>query len=395
MHKVFSKALNKTIETSRIIGDINETADGPCVVFFAGIHGNEPSGVFALKQVFEEIRGLETPIKGKFIGLAGNLWALEHNERFHKADLNRMWDLERIESLENGSFDPSSEDEKEQVELFAEIQKVINTHSGPFYFFDLHTTSSPTIPFLTVNDSLLNRKYCQQYPLPMILGIEEYLDGPLLSYLNEEGYVSFGFESGQHDQLSSIENHISFIYLSLVFTGVLEVHNIDFDLHFNRVKQHHSIYEIFHRYQLKLDEKFKMEPGFENFEAVKKGTQLAISDDRSIFADQDTTIFMPLYQPKGEDGFFEIRTIPRIFLQLSTLVRKIRLDHILPFLPGISWISSKQESLQINLKTARFLAKPILHLMGYRSKRVDRNHLIATNRESQSRTIEYKQTDWF
>ena len=39
---------------------------------------------------------------------------------------------------------------------------------------------------------------------PIVLGIEEYLQGPLLSYINTLGYVSLGFESGQHDNKQAI-----------------------------------------------------------------------------------------------------------------------------------------------------------------------------------------------
>ncbi|MFY0606066.1 MAG: succinylglutamate desuccinylase/aspartoacylase family protein [Cyclobacteriaceae bacterium] len=392
MPKIFSKALNTSISTDRIIGKMG--GEGPCVVFFGGIHGNEPSGVFALKQVFEELERSQVKTQGQFIGLAGNLWALERNERFQHEDLNRMWNSERIQAMKEGNFHPKTEDEKQQLSLFSTLVEIINNHSGPYYFFDLHTTSSETTPFLTVNDSLLNRQFCEQYPVPMILGIEEYLDGPLLSYLNEEGYVSFGFESGQHDELSSINNHVSFIYLSLVFAGVLDASDINFQHHLASIEHSNSIYEIFHRHQLSSNESFQMTPGFSNFERVKKGTQLAVSNGVPIIAAENTTLFMPLYQPKGEDGYFEIRVVPKIFLRLSTLFRLLRLDRILPYLPGISWTTSQKESLKIDLKIARFLAKSILHLMGYRSKTENGGYLIAKNREARSRSSEYKGARW-
>jgi hypothetical protein len=84
-----------------------------------------------------------------------------------------------------GTFKPNNEDEKQQLFIQETINLILEEESGPFYFFDLHTTSSDTIPFITVNDSLLNREFTSMYPLPSILGIEEYLEGPLLSYINE------------------------------------------------------------------------------------------------------------------------------------------------------------------------------------------------------------------
>jgi predicted deacylase len=55
MTKVFSKALNETIEVDRIIGEIKGTQPGPTLIFTAGIHGNEPSGIFALHKVLKEV----------------------------------------------------------------------------------------------------------------------------------------------------------------------------------------------------------------------------------------------------------------------------------------------------------------------------------------------------
>ena len=110
-----------------------------------------------------------------------------------------------IEALSKDNFQPVNEDEIELAELFALIQEIIQNQSGPLYFFDLHTTSSQSIPFIPVNDSLINRAFAQQYPLPLILGIEEYIEGPVLSYINELGFVSFGFEGGQHTDPISVK----------------------------------------------------------------------------------------------------------------------------------------------------------------------------------------------
>src|SRR5690606_7416931 len=118
-------------------------------------------------------------------------------ERFESEDLNRLWTRSRMKKLPTNPGSAENKDIAEQVEINKVIQTILTNEEGPFYFFDLHTTSSETLPFLTINDSLLNRAFTTQYPLPIILGIEEYLDGPVLSYINELGYVAFGFEAGQ------------------------------------------------------------------------------------------------------------------------------------------------------------------------------------------------------
>ena len=51
MAEVHSKALNRSITVDRIIGQLIGEERGPCIIYTGGIHGNEPSGIFALQQV--------------------------------------------------------------------------------------------------------------------------------------------------------------------------------------------------------------------------------------------------------------------------------------------------------------------------------------------------------
>ena len=396
MGNIYSKALNKHLNVDRVIGQIEGDNPGPCLIFIGGIHGNESSGVFALQQVMQNLEEKNIAIRGTVIALTGNLRALERSQRFHQADLNRLWVGKKVEALEQGTFEPSNEDEIQQAELYRIIKNLLLTKTGPFYFFDLHTTSSKSTPFLTVNDSLLNRKFTQQYPVPMILGIEEFLDGPLLSYINELGYVSFGFESGQHDEISSVKNHIAFTYLSLVFSGVVAKESIPFLQYFKSLgNMTGNIYEIYHQYKINQDESFVMQPDFVNFQSIAKGEHLATSNGQPVNAPEHTLIFMPLYQKQGDDGFFMIRRIRPIYLNLSALLRKLHVDKVLHYLPGIRRSSGNADTLILNLKIARFFTKQFLHILGYRSKKKDKTHLTIKSREANSKKKDYKEELWY
>ena len=212
MTPVYSKALKKSTSVNRIIGKIVGDEKQPTIVFFAGIHGNETSGVFALQEIFKNIESLN--IQGSIYGISGNLKALELNKRYVDEDLNRIWTHDKLDYLKNNP--KLNIEEQEQIELFDILKDIITTNSGPLYFIDFHTTSSKTLPFITINDALINRKFSKLFPVPIVLGIEEYLNGPLLSYINELGFVSLGFESGQHDEVQAVSNHVSFAYLALV-----------------------------------------------------------------------------------------------------------------------------------------------------------------------------------
>ncbi|MBQ4821037.1 succinylglutamate desuccinylase/aspartoacylase family protein [Aquimarina sp. MMG016] len=398
MVKVYSKALKESIKIDRIIGSFKGSIQGPTLIFIGGIHGNEPAGVFALDQVLKELEKQELSCIGNIYAISGNLQALESGKRYYKEDLNRVWTSDRMNGLCSGTIQAINEDVYEQIGIYKTIIKILETEKGPFYFFDLHTTSSKTTPFLTVNDSLLNRKFTMQYPVPMILGIEEYLNGPLLSYINELGYISFGFEGGQHNDPLSIKNHVAFIYLSMIFTGCIDKSQINYHYYYkqlaNSCENPNQIFEIFYRHNVQSEENFSMEPGFINFQKVNKNQKLATHNAQTIFAPKSGRVFMPLYQNQGDDGFFVIKEVLPLFLHLSSLLRKIRFDHILPIFPGIRWISNKKDALRVNLKVARFFTKQFFHLIGYRSKQIDKTHLIVKNRETASRKKEYKNAVW-
>jgi predicted deacylase len=393
MPEVYSKALDKSVTVDRIIGELHGTSKGPTIVFFAGIHGNEPAGIFALKQVLDKVKDM--PLFGHVYAVAGHLWALEKGVRYDKQDLNRLWTVDLIADLW-AEKSGESEDTKQQRDIFKVVGAILKKETGPFYFVDLHTTSSESIPFLTVNDSLLNRKYAMQYPAPMILGVEEYLEGPLLSYLNERGYVSFGFEGGQHDSREAIDNHVAFIYLTLAYTGVASA--VPVKEYYQKLaataESSASVFEIYFRYNIEDDEDFVMMPGFVNFQRYQKGMTLATSNGKPIVAEANGRILMPRYQGKGNDGYFLIRRTPTFFFWLSAILRKLKLDHLLPLLPGVQWVKEGRDILIVDKRVARFLAKSFFHLMGYRTRQLDGDHLIVKNRESVALKEDYRGAPW-
>jgi len=367
---------------------------GPTLIFIGGIHGNEPSGVDALKQLFEQWQTQREDLCGTVYGLAGNLKALAAGVRYIDRDLNRMWTAEKVNSSET-SLDV---EDLELQELYKVIQHILETETGPFYFFDLHTTSGQTQPFLTVNDSILNRSYTEQYPLPIVLGIEEYLDGPLLSYINQLGYVAFGFEAGQHTDPRSIENHIAFCQLSLHYTGVLPLEQQLLNKLEEQLKPKAPIrvhfYEIIYRYGIQAGTSFNMDPGLENFDAIDTLQPMAWQGETRLSTPVSGYVFMPLYQGKGDDGFFVVQAIPERFLRWSATLRKYRTDRLLTLLPGVNWLGPDRTALMVDLRIARFFTKKIFHLLGYRSRNLDGKHLVMTNREQASRTEDYLSSPW-
>ncbi len=384
----------------RILGHIKGREPGPVLVFFGGIHGNEPSGVEALEQVFREFSRNPLPVKGHVYGIAGNIPALLQNKRYLEKDLNRTWFKEDIEALEKGDQKQKTTEDLQMLEILGVIRDLLNAHEAPFYFIDFHTTSSKTLPFITINDAMINRKFARQFPVPIILGIEEYLEGPVLNYINEYGYVSLGFESGQHASEEARVNSVAFFWLSLVFSGALEADQVGlYDTYLSELKQsaanNRNFYEITERYAVESGDTYEMEPGFSSFEAVKKETLLAEHNGHPVVANKKGILFMPLYQKQGAEGYFMIRRIPKWALALSGALRKVKADHLLASLPGVSWKNGEKIQLLVNLRVARFYSKAIFHLLGFRNRTLDRDHVLIKNREKVARNDLYEDAPWY
>lgn len=377
--------LGKTYQTDRVIGDLGDSANGPTLVFFGGIHGNERTGVVALQRVFEHLRTSQVQLQGRVLGLAGNLPALAANRRCIDLDLNRIWTREQMRTQ---IADSTHSEHRDRAELSQLIDGILAL-PGEKYFFDLHTTSSPSVPFIAINDQMANRNFARQFPVQKILGIEEYLEGPLLSYLNDFGHVAFAFEAGQHTDPESVDVHVAFIRLAMLQAGLFPNDKAEdqdrFQSELALLKkvshQEHGFFEVVHREAIREVDHFEMESGFENFSPIRKRQLLAtnrLGEIRSKFRAQ---IFMPLYQAEGNDGFFVIRRIPGWALWMSRLLRGISLDKFLVCLPGVRWHDQAQQTLIVNKRVAFLLRNQIFHLLGYRRKQDLEGHVLFSRRE--------------
>lgn len=397
MTEVYSKALGRSLSINRTIAEIHGSEKGPTVVFFGGIHGNEVSGVFALKEVFNTIPANTIPVKGSIYAISGNLKALKKGQRFIDKDLNRIWTLDNIYNKSSSAF---VAEDQEQDEILKLLEDIVYQNQPPFYFIDIHSTSSKSIPFITINDALINRRFSELFPVPIVLGIEEYLEGPLLSYINQLGYVSLGIEVGQHDEKESIQNAVAFINLALVFTRSIKTEDmVGFRIYFNMLeelcKDKCSFFEVKYREQLMAGDSFAMCGDFDSFQEISKGQLLAHKNSELINARENGLIFMPQYQKQGEDGFFIIRKINPFFLNLSTILRKLKVYNLLALFPGVRWKNKTHGILEVNLKIAKFFAKSISHLLGFRIKKMINNRMLMYNREKVARTKDYRTVRWF
>lgn len=377
------------LNVNRILYEHHGDPDQPCVVVFCGVHGNEKAGIKALDRMLPFLES--AVLTGSVFVLSGNIPALVSNQRFIDKDLNRLWKREVIHPVYTlGSGISENRDRKE---LLALISGITQSFTGALYFVDIHTTSAPSVPFVTMDDSLINRRFTTVFPVPVVLGIEEYLQGALLSYINQLGFVSLGFEAGEHRSEQSVTNAESFLYLVFSVSGILTGHEQLIKKHWNILAKssgkYRGFFEVTYKYTIGVDEHFTMRSGYENFQSLSAGETIAESDGVPVKTGKEALIFMPLYQEQGEDGYFFVRKIPSWVLRVSAGLRLLRSDSLLTLLPGVSWVDESKHALRVDLRVARFLARPFFHLLGYRELSEDTNHLLLYNRERASQKERY------
>ncbi len=359
-------------ENERLYWSYTAGKPGPVLVLMVGMHGNEPAGVIAVKRIAEKFRKFEGEFYGSVYAIAGNLKALEQGVRYIDTDLNRLWELfntSRDYSQRNGAAKPA--EYKESLEIKRVIEAILNRHADNlenFVFADLHTTSSRSCAFILLNDTLENREIARKFPVPQILGIEENIQGTLLSYINNLGFRALGFEAGAHQDELSIERSEAFLHLLLHHAGNIELTDSELRKQSDIIEVYENVpntyYEVIHHKMVDNAMDFQMIEGFENFLPIEKNRPLAYEHGNLIRAPKSGRIFMPLYQKKGRDGFLIIKEVSPFWLEVSGYLRRSSVHKILRFLPGVKQTGNR--SFEVDLNVARFLVKDIFHLLGYR-----------------------------
>lgn len=362
------------------IGD----AAGPTLIVVGGLHGNESAGVFALRNVASTLRDQSDRIRGRVVFLSGNTRALFEGKRYIEHDLNRAWTPSAMSRVGSQELLQTSEG-IELTELDSILDSILITARDEVYVLDLHSTSADGMPFATVGDTLRNRKFAQQFPVAILLGIEEQLEGTMLEYLNNLGAVTLGFEGGQHYSEKTVKNHEALVWIALANSGILAETDIpNFNEQYSRLDSAvdgSRIFEIRYRHPVKPEDDFIMDAGYSNFDPIEKGQALASDRNGRIFAGEKGVLLMPLYQKLGEDGFFTGRRISPFWLWLSGVLRRVGVQYWVRILPGVRRDGKDPETLIVNTSVARVFPLQIFHLLGFRRRRWIGKTLVVSRRK--------------
>ena len=271
----------------------------PDVIIVGGLHGNEPEGLSAGRQVLSSLQSEGEALPGRVALVAGNRGALREGKRFLDRDLNRGWRADAIANVRARRLHESSREDREQLDLVACFEAFLAGSVNGVVLVDLHTTSAGAPPFSVVIDSSDNRRLALSTGLPVILGFDDYVDAPILCWFEARGCLGVGIEGGsggEQDTESHLADATWRLLSSLGWPSLVQSSD--------SALEQDAIFRIAHRHSVVPGSGFRMEPGFNSFQPVAKGELLARDRGGAIRAMVTGQIFMPLYQPQGSDGFF-------------------------------------------------------------------------------------------
>jgi succinylglutamate desuccinylase len=295
----------------RVVGHAKGTRPGgPLCIVTAGLHGNEPAGILALRRVFARLE--KVPVQGRFVAFSGNRAGLARNVRFVDEDMNRVWSTERVDALRASRRAQENSETREQRELLEHIDRELAARPECVTHLDLHSTSGAGPPFTVIAGPESSRAAANNLAVPLLLGLEAVIAGTLIEYLGGLGHATVLIEGGQNEAASTVDHHEAAVWLTLVHSGVVKAADAP-DLSGARTRLLHGArglpneLEIGYCHRLEPDEPFKMLPGYANFDDVVEGQLLARAGPdfaREVRAPWTGTLLMPRYQGQGLDGFF-------------------------------------------------------------------------------------------
>ncbi len=310
------------MNAERVIGRYEGKKGGPLLVILGGMHGNEPAGIKAIDLMCKmlEVEPITNPsfeFNGTVMGLIGNLQALKENKRFINKDLNRQWELDIVERIITADKKSLEAEDLEMREILDIIHNEIEqSQVEKLIVLDLHTTSSFGGIFTIPSDDPESLRIALELHAPVVQNMLEGIHGTTLHYFRTENMgintVGVTFESGQHDEVLSVNRAIAAITNCMRSIGMVQAEHVENrhdSILIEYSKDLPKVTKMLSRHGVTDEDEFRMLNGYENFQPVKKGELLAEDKKGKIYAPDDALILMPLYQEQGEDGFFLIQRI--------------------------------------------------------------------------------------
>jgi succinylglutamate desuccinylase len=178
---------------ARVVGD----ADGPRVVFFSGIHGNEVSGVHAIeKLLFDFFAGVRVLKRGILTLVRANEQALAAERRYIKLNMNRLFREAYDDGVDRTCYE------------FLRTQQLKPLLEACDYFLDFHSAPSAQAPFLVAERKAVDF-YSKLGIGQIITGWSKFsagsIGGDTENFAGSHGAIAATLESGSHFDRSAID----------------------------------------------------------------------------------------------------------------------------------------------------------------------------------------------
>ncbi|WP_267639627.1 succinylglutamate desuccinylase/aspartoacylase domain-containing protein [Haloarchaeobius amylolyticus] len=251
-----------------VLGPTDE--EEPSLAVVGGIHGDEPAGVRAIRQVLEEPPDLQRPVK---LVLA-NPPATAAHRRYLDTDMNRSFP---------GSTDADAREERLAAELASELADCTT--------LSIHTTHSHDEPIALVDrDNPRAQEVADALPVEHVVDEQQAADG---AFTGCEGVVSV--EAGRQLSENATENAVSLVraFLQLTDARPGEPDTVD-----------SSFYSLREAVEKPVDGE-AAELVVDNFEQVEGGETYARADGTELVTEEP---FVPILMSEcGYDDIFGYR----------------------------------------------------------------------------------------
>ncbi|WP_410795940.1 succinylglutamate desuccinylase/aspartoacylase family protein [Parvularcula sp. LCG005] len=274
--------------------------DGPLVVLLAGLHGNEKNGVAVLADLFDDL-DVEA---GVVAGVLGNLPALAAHTRFVDRDMNRSFDA---------TLKDRSDCEAGEARALLEMLDQLTTDypNREKWLIDLHGTSGHAPPYLSICETVDTFPVAPKLPIPKVLFTPDQFPGTLVGEIVPKNWHTATFETGCLSAPVSVTNGVAVVRLILHELGVARLSETVIHRYHDALRAQsptRALSRFTHRHIISDDDQFRMLPGFVSFQRIEKGEHLADDRNGAVLAPADGRIVMPLYQSKGQTGFYVAET---------------------------------------------------------------------------------------
>jgi succinylglutamate desuccinylase len=255
---------------------------GPRAVMFAGVHGDEVSGLHAVeKLLYDLLGGDRTLLRGTLTLARGNAEAFRAVRRYVKLNMNRLFKDEYASEIDTAAY---------EFQRAQELKAILRDCD---YFLDFHSAPIAQEPFLVAEGKSLS--FFTGLGLPRIItGWSNFSAGPTggdaETYASTHGAIAATLESGSHFDKGS--NDVAYA-AALSFLTILDMISEDAE----RVPTAVEIFEMYSVVTKEADD-FRYSPNVRNFQFIRKGESFANQDGKPVTVDEDTYLLIPMEPEK-------------------------------------------------------------------------------------------------